>query len=66
MDINVPAKVRSWIYIIGIIGQPFMVYLVAKGLIGTLELTLWAALTVATFGLARLNVPSGPAKENLP
>lgn len=62
MDINVPAKVRSWIYIVGIIGQPIMVYLVDKGLIGTTELALWAALTAAAFGLARLNIP---AKEGV-
>lgn len=58
MDVLIPANVRSWIYIIGMLGQPVMVYLVAKGLIGTAELTFWGAFTLAAFGLAKLNIPA--------
>jgi hypothetical protein len=56
MQLNIPYKVRAILYIANAVGSPLMAYLLAKGIIGTLEVTLWAAEMTAVFALAGLNV----------
>lgn len=55
-DLNLPSKVRAALYVILMIGAPIVAYCQIKGFIGTAEVGLWTALTVAVAGLARLNV----------
>lgn len=56
MTINVPYAIRAALYVINVIGSPLMAYLLSRGTIGTLEVTLWAAEMSAVFALAGLNV----------
>ena len=56
MSLNVPYKIRAALYILNAIGGPIVAYLLAKEIIGELELTLWAAESAAVFALAGLNV----------
>lgn len=56
MTVNLPYKVRAALYIINAVGSPVMAYLLAKAVIGTLEVGLWAAEMTAVFALAGLNV----------
>lgn len=56
MTLNVPPKIRAALYALNVIGSPIMAYLLARGVIGTLEVTLWAAEMTAVFALAGLNV----------
>lgn len=56
MTLNVPSKVRAALYIITAIGTPIVAYLLSKGLIGTLEVSLWAAEVTAISALAGFNV----------
>lgn len=56
MTLNLPPKVRAAIYVLTALGTPLVAYLFAKELIGTLEVTLWAAEVTAVNALAALNV----------
>lgn len=56
MTLNIPYKGRAALYIITAIGTPIVAYLFAKGFIGTLEVSLWAAEVTAVSALAGLNV----------
>lgn len=56
MTVNIPYRVRAALYIINAVGSPIMAYLLARELIGTLEISLWAAEMAAVFALAGLNV----------
>lgn len=56
MTINLPYKVRALIYIANAVGSPIMGYLLARGVIGDLEVQFWAAEMSATFALAGLNI----------
>lgn len=56
MTVNLPYKVRALLYVANAVGGPVMAYLLARGVIGTLEVTLWAAEMTAVFALAGLNV----------
>lgn len=56
MTLNLPPKVRAAIYAANVMGSPIMAYLLARGVIGTLEVGLWAAEMSAVFLLAGLNV----------
>jgi hypothetical protein len=56
VNINLPYKVRALLYVINAVGSPVMAYLLAKNIIGTLEVGLWAAEMTAVFALAGLNV----------
>lgn len=58
MMLNPPKKVRAIIYGLNVLGSPIMAYLLARGIIGTLEVSLWAAEMSAAFALAGLNVTS--------
>lgn len=55
MTFNPPARIRAIIYIITALGTPVMAYLLAKGIIGDLELNLWAAEVTAVNIMAGLN-----------
>ena len=60
MKLNINPKVRLALYIITSVGTPVMTYLLAKGVIGELEMILWAAevtlvSTMAGFKVDRHN-----------
>jgi hypothetical protein len=55
MRFNLPYKLRAFIYIATGILTPIVVYLLAKDIIDTLEMTLWAAEVTFVMGLAGLN-----------
>lgn len=57
MRINPPRRVRAALYVLTAVGTPVVAYLKAKGYIGDLELTLWAAEVTVVNGLAALNTP---------
>lgn len=52
MDITIPAKVRQALYIVTAVGTPVMTYLLAKGIVGELEMALWSAEVLVVAGLA--------------
>lgn len=56
MQINLPYKVRLVLYVLNILASPVVAYLLAKGVIGTLEMTLWAAEVTAVSALAAFNI----------
>jgi len=56
MNVTLPYKVRLGLYIVNAIGSPVMAYLLAKNVIGNLEVSLWAAEMTAVFALAGMNV----------
>ena len=56
MTLNLPYKVRAFLYVLTTIGTPIIAYLLAKGIIGDLELTLWSAVVTAVSALAAFNV----------
>lgn len=56
MTLNLPYKVRAALYVANAVGSPLMAYLLARGIIGTLEVGLWAAEMTAIFLLAGLNI----------
>lgn len=58
MNVNVPSKVRSLLYILLVIGSPIVGYLAIAqpNIIGPNEVALWSALTAAIALLARLNL----------
>ena len=58
MTLTIPRRARVGIYLANLLGTPVVVYLVAKGVLGDLELTLWGAEVAAAFAVAGLNVPS--------
>lgn len=56
MRVNLPSRVRVALYIITALGAPVMAYLLAKGTIGTLEVSLWSGEVAAVTAMAALNV----------
>lgn len=56
MQFNPPAKVRGAIYIVTALGSPLVAYLLARHIIGQLELNLWVAEVTAVNIMAGLNV----------
>lgn len=63
-DIGVPRKVRSFLYVLLVIGSPIVGYLAIAQpeWVGPNEVALWSALTAAVALIARLNLtpPSKP------
>lgn len=57
MEINLPPRVRSGLYVITAIGTPVIGYLFDKGIVSTTEVSLWASLVTAVSALAAFNVP---------
>lgn len=55
MTINVPYKIRAGIYVATALLTPVITYLLAKGIIGELEMALWGAEVTAVTALAALN-----------
>lgn len=55
MKVNLPDKWRKTIYIVNVLSAPVMAYLLAIGLIGDAEMTLYMAEVAAMSGLAALN-----------
>lgn len=58
MKVNLPRWARAVVYAANLLGTPVVVYSVAKGWIGDLELTLWGTEVTAAFALAGLNIPA--------
>jgi len=56
MRVNLPSKVRAVLYVITAVGTPFMAYLLAKGTVGELEMTLWSGEVAVVSAMAALNV----------
>lgn len=56
MKINIPYQIRAVLYIITAVGTPIIAYLLSKGIIGALEVTLWSAQVVVISGIAAFNV----------
>lgn len=56
MSVNLPPRVRVLLYILTALGTPLMAYLLAKGIIGELEMTLWSAEVTVVTGMAAFNV----------
>lgn len=52
MTINLSAQLRQALYIFTAVGTPVMVYLLAKDVIGDLEMALWSAEVLAVGSLA--------------
>lgn len=59
MNLNPPEKIRKALYIITGVGGPIVAYLLAKDLIGTVEVTLWSAEVAVVSAMAAFNVQSG-------
>jgi len=62
MRVNFPPKVRAAIYIFTALGSPVVGYLLAKEIIGQLEMSLWLAEVTAVTIMAGLNVSSPEGK----
>jgi hypothetical protein len=56
MTINVPEKLRGWLYVIILLGGPVIYYCLDKGWIGMQELALWTGLTTIVATIARFNL----------
>lgn len=59
MNLNPPESVRKLLYVITGVGGPVVAYLLAKDLIGTVEVTLWSAEVAVVSAMAAFNVQSG-------
>lgn len=57
MKLNPHQNIRRAVYWLNVLGTPIVTYLLAKELIGTLEVALWGAEMTAVFTLAGLNTP---------
>lgn len=55
MRLNIPPKVRAGLYIVTSLGTPVVVYLLAKGYIGDLEVALWGGEVAVVNAMAALN-----------
>lgn len=56
MKLNPPAQLRTFLYVVIMLGTPIMAYLQIKGIADTPEIALWAALTSAIALMAGFNV----------
>lgn len=63
MSLNIPYKVRAALYVLIAIGTPTVAYLLAKGIVGELEVQLWSGLVTAVSALAALN--ASPNEEEI-
>lgn len=59
MTLNPPEAVRKALYIITGVGGPLVAYLLAKEVIGTLEVALWSAEVAVVSAMAAFNVQTG-------
>ena len=58
MKLNPSPKIRVSLYLLTALGTPLVAYLLAKGYIGVLEVTLWSAEVTAVAAMAGFNVTS--------
>lgn len=58
MTVNLPDKVRTALYILTVLISPLVAYLNATGIIGELEVNLFAAYVTAIAAMAGFNVPT--------
>lgn len=56
MRINLPHRIRATLYVITAIGTPVVAYLLARGVIGELEVALWSGEVAVVSSMAALNV----------
>ena len=56
MTINLPSKVRAFLYIFTSIGSLVMTYLAVTGIVGSNEVALWTGFSAFIAALAGLNV----------
>lgn len=61
MTITLPAWLRRSLYILTAVGTPVTAYLLAKGYIGNLEMTLWSGEVAVVSALAAFNASDGGA-----
>ena len=54
----IPPRIRLAIYLVSGIGSAVVAYLVAKGIAGDAEVTLWAALVAVVNGMSAAYVPN--------
>lgn len=59
MTLNPPSNVRAILYVVTAIGTPLIAYLLAKNVIGAVEVALWSAEVTVVNTLAALNVTKG-------
>ena len=59
LTLNPPEAVRKVLYVITGVGGPVVAYLLAKEIIGTLEVALWSAEVAVVSAMAAFNVQSG-------
>ena len=59
MTLNPPEAVRKVLYVITGVGGPVVAYLLAKEIIGTLEVALGSAEVAVVSAMAAFNVQSG-------
>lgn len=55
MTLNVPYKIRAILYLVTALGTPIVTYLLAKNIIGDLEMALWGAEVTVVSAIAALN-----------
>ena len=60
---NIPYKVRATIYIVTGILTPIVMYLLARGIIGELEMSLWGAEVTFVMALAGLNTSQNSTEK---
>lgn len=58
MTINIPAKIRTALYILTVLAAPLVAYFNETGAIGENEITLFAAYVTAIAAMAGFNVPT--------
>lgn len=64
MTITIPAKVRQALYIFTAVGTPVVTYLLAKEVIGELEMALWSAEVLVVGSLAAFKTtPEGEVQQ---
>lgn len=59
MKLNPNPKLRKALYVITALGTPLVAYLLAKGIIGDLEVALWSGEVAVVSALAAFNVTQG-------
>lgn len=58
MQVNLPPKVRLWIYIIVVMGTAVIVPLNLSHVVNDVVMTVWNSVAAAASLLAAINVPS--------
>jgi hypothetical protein len=56
MQIDIPPKIRAALYVVTALGTPIVGYLLAKDIIGALEVSLWGAEVTVVSTMAAFKV----------